>query len=342
MAALYENAEKTRLIGGRGGDYLIGPGTFNGKFNQVNMTAVDVGGRSAGVCASKHRGRLLCILFMNALTWGCLIVLILSFIDAFGPSETTKKDCSYGDDYCYPQTETNTTPMMMKIFSGVGLGISVLLNWFMMCMRDPILAHLNNSVDGVTDLQTYVAVLHNAAPRIVMSIVCYHYETRYRTVTVTNSDGTTSTRTESYQEQVVTHSASADFRYAVCVDVSPALTVPMLERTIRLGITSRHTFADPGTAAQFENEYRSFVASNTRDAHQTHGCHCDVPGLKPSQLVSVHAGSGRTADEKSCALQPTWYWLAGLLSLNGLYGVFFANAASEMDYEIVKSVSRCG
>jgi hypothetical protein len=325
-------------------EYFIQPDVFTGKFNPVNTTAGGAGGRPAGVCASKHRCRLVCLLVMNACTWGCLIMLIIASAGGFGASEINTQYC-FSDgvsEQCNPESKYNFLPVMIQAASGAGIGVSMLVNLVMMCRGDPILAHLSNDcVDSVVDLQTYVAALHYAVPRIVMSIVCFHYETRSRTVTVNNADGSTSLSTESYQEMVVTHSASAEFRYAVCVDVSPTLTVPLLERRIRLDIAPRHTFADPSTAAQFENEYRIFIASNTRDVQQQRSCRCEVPGLKPSQLVRVHASSD-TADETSCVLQRKWYLVSALLGLNGLYGVYFANSASEMDYEIVKSISRIG
>lgn len=52
---------------------------------------------------------------------------------------------------------------------------------------------------------------------------CYHFETRYRTVTYYETvDGKSvqRTRTESYQEKVVTYSGSEDFRYKSSEDVS--------------------------------------------------------------------------------------------------------------------------
>jgi hypothetical protein len=64
-----------------------------------------------------------------------------------------------------------------------------------------------------------------------------------------------------------------------------------------------------------------------------HSYHCVVPALVSSRLVILRG-------QQSCVLHSGCYYLAALFCLDGLYGLFFANVASELDYEIVKAVRR--
>ena len=59
-----------------------------------------------------------------------------------------------------------------------------------------------------TNLYTYVAELREAAPTVHFEAVCYHFETRTRTVSGTDSQGRSYTRTETYQEMVITYSGA--------------------------------------------------------------------------------------------------------------------------------------
>ena len=66
--------------------------------------------------------------------------------------------------------------------------------------------------------------LRSTKPVIIFHIQCYHYETRYRTITETKRDAQgrsrTETRTESYQQRVNTHRANEMYHYDRCEDIS--------------------------------------------------------------------------------------------------------------------------
>ena len=55
----------------------------------------------------------------------------------------------------------------------------------------------------------YIKDMKNAQPQIIWKIICYHYETRYRTVTSRDSNGNTYTRTEVYLVRVDTYKGSS-------------------------------------------------------------------------------------------------------------------------------------
>ena len=78
------------------------------------------------------------------------------------------------------------------------------------------------SAQYIHNMQDFVECLNNidkaikSPPEIYWHIECYHWETRTRTVT--DSEG--NTRTETYQEKVVTHVANTKFRIKEWMDES--------------------------------------------------------------------------------------------------------------------------
>ena len=54
----------------------------------------------------------------------------------------------------------------------------------------------------------YIKDIKNAQPQIIWKIICYHYETRYRTVTSRDSNGNSCTRTKAYTVRVDTYKGS--------------------------------------------------------------------------------------------------------------------------------------
>jgi hypothetical protein len=259
-------------------------------------------GRLAGVCASKHTCFMTVTLILNLVFWSLTVLFILAVSDVL-------------DD------EFDTAVIITAVFT-----VTVyLIHWGPVCCG-PIATQLNSEpIDGLDALEAHVQQLHRTPPMIVMSIVCSHTESRSSTDSEGNSTNTT--------ETVVTHRAQQRFQYDDVTDVSAPFVVPLQEDTVRLELTARSTFADAYTAQLFDEEYGAFIAENTRDVDVQHSYRCVVPGLVSTRLVTVRG-------ERSFALNPMWYYLAAVFCLDGLYGLFFANAASELDYEIVKAIRR--
>jgi hypothetical protein len=264
-----------------------------------------VSGRLAGFCASKHTCFMTAALILNLGFWGLTVSFILAVSDMLG------LDGKFD----------NPVVNIMAFFM-----VTVYIIHWILIYISPIAAHLNaESIDGLDALEAHVQQLHQTPPRIVMSIVCSHSESS----SSTDSDGNSTT----ISETVVTHRAEQQFQYDDVTDVSAPFVVPLQNDTVRLALTARSSFADAYTAQLFDAEYRVFISTNTRDVDVQHSYRCDVPRLVSTRLVTVRG-------EQSCALKPVWYYLAAIFCLDGLYGLFFANAASELDYEIVKVIRR--
>jgi hypothetical protein len=199
------------------------------------------------------------------------------------------------------------------------------MHWSFACGTS-IAAQLGaESVDSMDSLETYVAQLRVSQPTIVMPVHFYVTQS-YSTA---DADGTTASGSDS----VTTHGADQTFHYDDVVDVSAPFAIPPHVHAVRLDVTTRSVFADAHTAELFEAEYSALIAANTRDPDAWHSWRCILPGLVPTRLVVLR---GR----QSCAMHPVWYYLAAFFCLDGLFGLLFANATTELDYEIVKSIQR--
>ena len=79
--------------------------------------------------------------------------------------------------------------------------------------------YLSNLGDMV-NVKEFIQTLRATRPSVSFSSESYHYETRYRTVSYTDSNGKSQTRTESYQEIVVTHTDAMSYQFEFHDDIS--------------------------------------------------------------------------------------------------------------------------
>lgn len=56
------------------------------------------------------------------------------------------------------------------------------------CYKADTKKYLRN-INDIVDLENFMKSIKEESPKIVFSIECYHYETRTRTVTSTDSEG---------------------------------------------------------------------------------------------------------------------------------------------------------
>ena len=79
--------------------------------------------------------------------------------------------------------------------------------------------YLSNLGD-IVNVKEFIQTLRASCPSVSFWSESYHYETRYRTVTYTDSNGKSQTRTESYQEIVVTHTDAMSYQFEFHDDIS--------------------------------------------------------------------------------------------------------------------------
>ena len=129
-------------------------------------------------------------------------------------------------------------------------------------------------------------------PLVLLRCECYHYETRYRTVTRTNPDGSTYTTQESYQEKVVTFTTSEAFLYRSWLDrtgpIDPnLLSYNQLEVSVSLDVQP----ANEGTTHAMDRQKENFdTLYRNRDSHYWSGYGMSCSHLDPflSTFCVVH------------------------------------------------------
>ena len=77
-----------------------------------------------------------------------------------------------------------------------------------------------------------------------MYVECYHYETRSRQVSYTDSNGNTRYRTEYYQEKVITHRATGWIEYDYWLDRSTSVMGLGMHRLVKMELSKSYQYAD--------------------------------------------------------------------------------------------------
>lgn len=130
--------------------------------------------------------------------------------------------------------------------------------------------------------------LYATAPVLRLSVQCYHYETRVRTVTHTDSQGRTSSRLETYTVRVDTHSASTFFPITSFrsehdgTQITDALPFDL----VRVRLHETVLFGDTASRVAFQRFSRAFRNENRFDVHQDYHEHFGTPGLHKRMLMA--------------------------------------------------------
>ena len=180
--------------------------------------------------------------------------------------------------------------------------------------------------------ESIVATMKCAAPIFRMHVECYHYETRYRSVTTTDSDGKTHTRQESYQERVTTHTASAPIRYHSWTDSSTSVHGLGDFPLVKMEMHKSYEFADAETHRSFQQQRLLFRRMHDRDRHQSYSERFEVPGFK-SNVLSCANGV------KPPLLNCGCFFLATILTVNWPFRYWLERNSVKTSIAIRKRVS---
>lgn len=132
--------------------------------------------------------------FCNLLALGALGFIIAASV--MQDSDPTPQ--VHNDDYNNDPND-NGNAALPAIASGV-FGVVYLLYLIESCCSDSR-RYMSNFKD-VDGAEAFLSQMVDTPPDVAMTCECYHYETRYRTVSSTDSNGRTTTRTESYTVKV--------------------------------------------------------------------------------------------------------------------------------------------
>ena len=149
-----------------------------------------------------------------------------------------------------------------------------------LCCCSPLgCASFSNGASKLVGLQSvvgYISDCKDTNPRYKWTIQNYHYETR--TVTYTDNEGKTQTRTETVR--VNTHYAATDGTL-LSSDVSPVFVPNMRKRNCALGSYLSVEF-DPAFKGPYERQKQMWYAANTTDTHQDKSEGFSLPGMRGS------------------------------------------------------------
>lgn len=180
------------------------------------------------------------------------------------------------------------------------------------------------------DVGSFLNEIMKANTSIVFNIECYHMETRHRTVTERDSNGNTHTRTETYQEKVVTYRGSQPFVYKSCTDVTGQLAMEV-KRITRLHILKEYKFANAESERRFNDQKNNFYNNNRRDVHNDLSISFSIDGFRERLLVLP---VGLTPP---CCFSDFWYIIWSVLGLSWFYRMWFDRVTEGKRITIMKS-----
>ena len=200
----------------------------------------------------------------------------------------------------------------------------------------PNLSYLCNK-HGSNSIHTYMKQLFYTPPSIVWHIECYHYETTYHTVTDSNGNTTTETRSH----KVTTFSMSREFNYYTWRDTSGLFLLDShkifqseKKKYIKLELSLDIDFADPITQYDYQVQKDEFYNSNRwRDTHANFTESFNVRGLNKYNMV-------RISEDKTAGVNCCWLLIfTFFLPVAELYKMYVDSLCIEQDYKIKKIVS---
>ncbi|KAL9964273.1 hypothetical protein ACROYT_G027891 [Oculina patagonica] len=181
----------------------------------------------------------------------------------------------------------------------------------------------------------YLQRMQEAPPKINMAVECYHHEARSRVVNYWDShNGIQQSRTETYNEKVVTFVDQDEFSFGSWVDVSKR-EMPVL-RTValtRVKIDSSILFGDQETADDYERQVTEMLERNGhRDVFTAFSASKEIPGLKKriSAYVDLRV--------KPFWIRPLFFWIATLLQMTWPYRWLFRAKTAKSYYALKKKM----
>ena len=212
-------------------------------------------------------------------------------------------------------------------FAMLGVSPVVVLVESIFCRE---LGYLKNIMQDET-VWEYIQRMHQVQPRINMVVTCYHYETRIRIVHYTDANGNRQSRTETYEEQVVTFVDHGEFSFGSWLDVSKR-EMPVLDTAsvTRVKIHPSLILGDQETADDYKRQVAEMLERNRyRDDFTEYSSSDEIPGLK--KRISAYAD----LSVKPFWIRPLFFWIATLLQMTWPYRWLF-RAKTAKEYYVLK------
>ena len=165
-------------------------------------------------------------------------------------------------------------------------------------------------------------------------IECYHYETRTRVVSYTDANGNVGTRTETYTEKVVTHTAKMNYSFSTWNDTSEQLNGLEDYKLTKISYFKKFTFANNATEVDYNTRLANFKATNNLDIYQDFFSGIEINDFKSKMLAEVYPGV-----RPEC-LKLGWYVLFSSFGMTTCYRMWFSSiVGSKKKYTFIKEIN---
>ena len=227
-------------------------------------------------------------------------------------------------------TEHGQVLVCFSIMCKVMLGCCYLLMLIESCMSSEK-KYLSSIIADASAFE-FVNQLKYTDPQRAMSIECYHWETRTRTVYYTDSNGNTQTRTETYQERVVTHTESKIFPIAYAEDVSDSEGLNLYQYgVIRLKLNPDVKCGDSETLEKFNEMSNEMVEENRhRDDHIEFSYKDVINGFRKRVCAYTYPRYRNSWMNSGC------YWTASFFGLSWIFKLIFNSKTKKCNYTVKK------
>ncbi|CAM9911888.1 unnamed protein product [Ectocarpus sp. 12 AP-2014] len=233
---------------------------------------------------------------INLAVWAMLLGALIS-IGRYRAVQKDNEGLRYTDnDY------KDADPLSMILFVTFYF---VFFVWYFGMCKDAGTRQFVANINRELSVQQYVQQLRTTTPVVQFDASCYHYETRTRSVPVTTTSAsghtTTTYRTETYTETVVTHSANEEYHFTHWEDATGPLLGTDSVRLTKLHLSKELGFLTDAAEQQLLAAYGSFCAANRRDVFQTYKKELQLEGFKERIMCF------RNVDEAPCWVSSCGY-----------------------------------
>ena len=190
------------------------------------------------------------------------------------------------------------------------------------------------NLSELTSATERIESIRNTQPNVSMIAECYHYELRTRTVSYTDANGHSHSRTESYQEKVISAVIRERFLFTHWFDCSQS----SLTDVGKVGITKIDMqltvqFGDETTAQHFNEKFERFKHQNRDgDVFVQFFVSTTVYGFEKRLAAYTDAGN------KPGWIGSRWFWLATFFCLGWPYRIVFNHITQKTEYNVVKII----
>lgn len=180
----------------------------------------------------------------------------------------------------------------------------------------------------------FINRLKNEPIEIWWTIRCYHWETRTRVIHERDNEGRSRTRYETYQEKVYTWSATQQYRYNICVDISGQVLGLDEHKITRLNLHKAYQFRDDETKRDYIMSQEMFKRNNWRDTHQEF-----------KEETKIRGYIDRILAESEPGIKPGWmslgvFWMLSIFGCSPCYRQALVSKCGNIDFALIKQIQQ--